>query len=256
MLERKFTLPQGIGVLTISLLFLPMSCAKKSNDSADSATSEDSSLVAPVEEITDENLEGEIVIISDLGGVEVISKRDQPDLPEALAQLMQTEEDVLEELDEEELDEEEPVELSKAEQKAIKKAEKREKNLLKKVKVSAQSAEDYLNELDTDEQESLAEVVEKKFGTTDLNEIILIDKIDFANGTKKQVVFYDLPGFNKQEIQDQIDGDEISLKVLTYLDGSGYVKMKVKKKHLIATDGGVLFNLRVKGLYKLSQKNT
>ena len=251
MLERKFTLPQGIGVLTISLLFLPMSCAKKSDDSADSATSEDSSLVAPVEEVTDENLEGEIVIISDLGGVEVISKRDQPDLPEALAQLMQTEEEILEELNEEE-----PVELSKAEQKAIKKAEKKEKNLLKKVKVSAQSAEDYLDELDTDEQESLAEVVENKFGTTDLNEIILIDKIDFANGTKKQVVFYDLPGFTKQEIQDQIDGDEISLKVLTYLDGSGYVKMKVKKKHLIATDGGVLFNLRVKGLYKLSQKNT
>ena len=269
---KKSTSINTTALVNLTLVLFLSSCG---TDSSDVNAQQEEERVVPQDTVVEnddnrgEDLEErQVIVVSDTGDVTVLGRDDDDDFVNSTFEELDDaglagtnvdeiadissddgEEASLEDSDQGSKDEGEPEESTDFGNDRIDSGN--EGDILSDGEEDFQNAEDFIYGLNEEKRTLLSKLVEEMFGDLDLDGITLIDYGNRASKKKKKIVFFEIPGLDRDEVQGLIDSGMIDLKVITYVEGVGRIKLKIKRKWMIASGEGLIIKVRVSGLYRL-----
>ena len=269
---KKSTSIITTALVNLTLVLFLSSCGTDSSDVND--PQEEERVVPPDAVVENDDNRGEdleerqVIVVSDTGDVTVLGRDDDDDFVNSTFEELDDaglagtnvdeiadissddgEEASLEDSDQGSKDEGEPEESTDFGNDRIDSGN--EGDILSDGEEDFQNAEDFIYGLNEEKRTLLSKLVEEMFGDLDLDGITLIDYGNRASKKKKKIVFFEIPGLDRDEVQGLIDSGMIDLKVITYVEGVGRIKLKIKRKWMIASGEGLIIKVRVSGLYRL-----
>lgn len=269
---KKSTSIITTALVNLTLVLFLSSCG---TDSSDVNAQQEEERVVPQDTVVEnddnrgEDLEErQVIVVSDTGDVTVLGRDDDDDFVNSTFEELDDaglagtnvdeiadissddgEEASLEDSDQGSKDEGEPEESTDFGNDRIDSGN--EGDILSDGEEDFQNAEDFIYGLNEEKRTLLSKLVEEMFGDLNLDGITLIDYGNRASKKKKKIVFFEIPGLDRDEVQGLIDSGMIDLKVITYVEGVGRIKLKIKRKWMIASGEGLIIKVRVSGLYRL-----